>query len=96
MTIAPLKAILLSLVDADSSDSQHISELINNLSPDDFYLDLGILDSFSINAFIIMIESEYQISFLMPKIFSHSISGLCLDCNLSSILRSPINELHYR
>ena len=87
MTIAPLKAILLSLVDADSSDSQHISELINNLSPDDFYLDLGILDSFSINAFIIMIESEYQISFNAADIQSFNFRTLS---GLQSIIDSKV------
>ena len=79
MTIASLKTILLSLVDNQSSTAIALTERINSLRPDDFYLELDILDSFSLNTFIVLVETEFDVTLSANDIQSYefrTLSGL--------------------
>lgn len=76
MTIASLKTILLSLVDSGLPQTDQLIDSVNHLNPDDFYLDLGILDSFSINSFILSVEAEFNITLNAYDIQSYEFRTL--------------------
>ena len=88
MTIASLKSILLSLADSEESSTTSFSDSIAQLSPDDFYLDLGLIDSFSINSFILLVESEFNVTLTAHDLQSFEFRTLS---GLMSIIQSKLN-----